>query len=118
MINWFKKNVNALSLGAMMAVLPLIGDIAWWYRDYILGEWTWHLAFILCMFVVSIIGSTIAMIWYHKTKNNDRNYVDIWFKTLMKIDERTLDKLKLQEKQIEELKKQLKGLDTKKKSKK
>lgn len=65
-----RKGIDALSLGAAMAVVPLLGDLVWWYRDYLLGEWTWHLAFILCMFSISTIGSIIAMLWYHRTRND------------------------------------------------
>lgn len=73
LINWCKNNINALSLGAFMAVVPLVGDIVWWARDFLLGEWTWHLAFIIVSFTISIIGAIIAMVWYHRTKDDDKN---------------------------------------------
>lgn len=72
------KNLDALTLTNIFAVTALFGDVLWWWRDYLVGDWTWHLAVIVILFVTSLVGTIIASIKHHKTK--DDKYNDLLFR--------------------------------------
>lgn len=65
------KTIDPITFANIFAIIPLLGDIVWWIRDYLLGEWTWHLGYILPSFTISLIGCIIALIWHYKHNNKE-----------------------------------------------
>ena len=64
-----KLQIDALSLGAIVAVLPLVADLVWLYHDWTTNEFALAFVYILISFVCSIILGVVAFIWYHRSTN-------------------------------------------------
>lgn len=71
---WLKsKHIDAITLGGIAAVSPLVGDMIWWYHDVVTNGFHWRLGIIGFIFSVSTTLAYLALIFYAKEYKERRD---------------------------------------------